>query len=68
MMYGTNMPWDALNRIKEPLISQGLLSEVEVSGSKRTKSKYLVTKKGEMFREYLGLAMNPGILEEEIPT
>ena len=66
MMYSTNLSWPVLNRIKEPLISQGLLAEVEDPRDKSSKTRYRVTEKGEKFLDYLGLALNSINLEEEI--
>jgi predicted transcriptional regulator len=65
MMYSTNLSWPAFNQVKETLISQGLLSEVEGSGDKRSRIRYRVTDKGKKFLEYLELALNSVNLEEE---
>jgi predicted transcriptional regulator len=65
MMYSTNLSWPAFNQVKETLISQGLLSEVEGSGDKRSRTRYRVTDKGKKFLEYLELALNSVNLEEE---
>jgi predicted transcriptional regulator len=65
-MYSTNLSWPAFNQIKESLISQGLLAEVEDAGDKRSRTRYRVTDKGEKFLEYLGLALNSVNLKEEI--
>ena len=66
MMYGTNLSWPAFNQILETLISQGLLAEIEEARDKRSRTRYMVTEKGEKFLEYLGLALNSVNLEEEI--
>ena len=66
MMYSTNLSWPAFNQVKETLISQGLLSEVEDLGDRRSRTRFRVTDKGEKFLEYLGLALNSVNLEGEI--
>jgi predicted transcriptional regulator len=50
----------------EPLISQGLLAEVEKVGIKRSRIRYKFTEKGEKFLEYIELALNSVSLKEEI--
>ncbi|OGD56150.1 hypothetical protein A3K78_06230 [Candidatus Bathyarchaeota archaeon RBG_13_52_12] len=57
LMHKTHISWVAFNRIKEPLISQGLLEEVEDPGDRRSRIKYRATEKGEKFLEYFGTAM-----------
>jgi predicted transcriptional regulator len=42
----------------EPLISEGLLREVEGFGDEEGGPWYQVTEKGERFLEYLGLALS----------
>jgi predicted transcriptional regulator len=66
MMYSINLSWIAFNQVKESLISQGLLAEVEGAGDRRSRTRFMVTDKGEKFLEYLGLALNSVNLEEEI--
>jgi predicted transcriptional regulator len=57
MMHNTHISWVAFNKIKEPLISQGLLAEFEDPGDKRSRTKYRATEKGEEFLEHFGLAL-----------
>jgi predicted transcriptional regulator len=57
-MQCTNLSNYALNQAMEPLISQGLLIEVEDIWEKEHGDLYKVTEKGKQFIQYLGMALS----------
>ena len=46
IMYATNLSWNPLKGVLGSLVNQGLLREMEVLGSKRSRKRYEVTAKG----------------------
>jgi len=61
----TNLSEYALNQIMEPLISEGLLENVECTKEKDNQIFYLVTEKGEQFIYYLEKALSEIELDKE---
>ena len=58
IMYGANLSWQLLQGVLESLIDQGLIEELDQSGSrdKRTNVIYTVTSKGDGVIKYFGHA------------
>jgi len=56
VMYEANLSWDHLHRILEPMMAQGLISEIDTTGErrrdKRTSKRYEITQKGENVLRY----------------
>jgi predicted transcriptional regulator len=46
IMYAVNLSWKPTQKILDSLVGQGLLSESEETGSRRSKKKYEITEKG----------------------
>ena len=46
IMYAANLSWRPTQSILESLVQQDLLTEVENTGSKRSKKNYVITEKG----------------------
>lgn len=46
IMYAANLSWRPTQSILESLVQQDLLTEVENTGSKRSKKNYMITEKG----------------------
>ncbi len=46
IMYASNMSWKPTRRILASLVGQGLLREILVSGSGRSRARYEITEKG----------------------
>ena len=46
IMYASNMSWKPTRRILASLVGQGLLQEILVSGSGRSRVRYEITEKG----------------------
>ncbi len=46
IMYASNMSWKPTQRILASLVGQGLLREILVSGSGRSRVRYEITEKG----------------------
>lgn len=56
VMYEANLSWDHLHRILEPMLSQGLIAEIDTTSErrrdKRTSKRYEITQKGENVLRY----------------
>jgi predicted transcriptional regulator len=52
IMYAANLSWKPTQRILNSLVQQGLLREIEDTGSKRTKKRYEITEKGSRVVQY----------------
>lgn len=46
IMYSANLSWKVAQNILGSLVDQGLLREIEVADSKRSKRRYEITEKG----------------------
>ena len=46
IMYSSNLSWKPTRQILASLVSQGLLREILISGVRRSKVRYEITKKG----------------------
>jgi predicted transcriptional regulator len=46
IMYSANLSWKPTRKILGILVDQGLLRDIEVTGSKRSKRSYVITEKG----------------------
>lgn len=46
IMYAANLSWRPTQSILESLVQQDLLTEIENTGSKRSKKNYVITEKG----------------------
>jgi len=66
IMYEANISWKTLQRILKPLVSQGLVREMDVIDSidERTKKCYEITQKGENVVKYLKTGKDPQEIEE----
>jgi predicted transcriptional regulator len=56
IMYDANLSWDHLHRVLTPMMSQGLIEEIDTTQErrrdKRTSSRYELTQKGENVLRY----------------
>jgi len=52
IMYAANLSWKPTQRILDSLVQQGLLREIEDTGSRRTKKRYEITEKGSRVVQY----------------
>ena len=56
VMYEANLSWDHLHRILKPMLSQGLIEEIDTTQErrrdKRTNTRYELTQKGENVLRY----------------
>lgn len=52
IMYATNLSWKPTQNILKNLVRQGLIRELNVDGEKRTKSRYVLTEKGQDVIKY----------------
>jgi len=52
IMYAANLSWKPTQRILNSLVQQGLLREIEDTGSRRTKKRYEITEKGSGVVQY----------------
>jgi predicted transcriptional regulator len=56
IMYDANLSWDHLHRVLNPMLSQGLIDEIDTTlerrRDKRTSSRYELTQKGENVLRY----------------
>jgi predicted transcriptional regulator len=56
IMYDANLSWDHLHRVLNPMLSQGLIDEIDTTQErrrdKRTSSRYELTQKGENVLRY----------------
>ena len=56
VMYEANLSWDHLHRILKPMLSQGLIEEIDTTQErrrdKRTNTRYELTQKGENVIHY----------------
>ena len=56
IMYDANLSWDHLHRVLTPMLSQGLIDEIDTTlerrRDKRTSSRYELTQKGENVLRY----------------
>ena len=66
IMYSANLSWNPVQKILERLVDQGLLKEIEKTGSKRTKKEYTITEQGVNVIRYFEDAKN--LIEIENPT
>ena len=46
IMYASNLSWKPALRILASLVNQGLLREIQVSGTRRSRVRYEITEKG----------------------
>ncbi len=46
IMHRTNLSWQPLGRILKSLVKQGLVAELENTGSRRSRKTYMLTEKG----------------------
>ena len=58
IMYSANLSCNPVQKILERLVDQGLLKEIEKTGSKRTKKKYTITEQGVNVIRYFEDAKN----------
>jgi len=58
LMKCTNLSWPGLNRVMGPLISEGLLVEVEGAGDTRSEAWYKMTEEGEQLLKSLKLVFS----------
>lgn len=63
IMYAANLSWRPTQRILSSLVQQGLLREIENTGSRRSKRRYEITEKGANVINYFERAK--GLLEVE---
>lgn len=70
IMYEANLSWDHLHRILNPMLSQGLIEEIDTTNErrrdKRTNKRYELTQKGENVLRYFRDAKVFGIEEIKI--
>ena len=56
IMYEANLSWDHLHRVLNPMMSQGLIDEIDTTQErrrdKRTNTRYELTQKGENVLRY----------------
>lgn len=52
IMYASNLSWTPTQRILASLVSQGLLREIQVSGTRRSRIRYEITEKGVNVLDY----------------
>lgn len=52
IMYASNMSWKPIQRILASLVGQGLLREIQVSGTRRSRVLYEITEKGVNVLDY----------------
>jgi len=52
IMYATNLSWKPTQNILNDLVRQGLIRELSSEKEKRTKSRYVLTEKGEEVIRY----------------
>ena len=52
IMYAANMSWNLTQKVFEDLLQQGLLSIIEMPGTKRSIKRYELTEKGQKVLEY----------------
>jgi len=64
IMYAANLSWKPTQRILRALVKQGLLREIEDTGSKRTKKRYEITERGAKVVKYFDRAKTLIELEE----
>jgi len=66
IMYEANLSWKPLQRILRSMVSQGLVEEIDASGSRdgRTNTLYEITQKGENVVSYFNQAKSLIELEE----
>lgn len=58
IMYSANLSWKPTRKILGILVDQGLLRDIEVTGSKRSKRSYVITEKGVNVLRYFDGARN----------
>lgn len=65
-MYEANLSWRALQHVLKPLVSRGLVQELEVSDDDvdKTKKCYEITQKGEDVLEYIKNGEDPTEIKE----
>lgn len=63
IMYAANLSWRPTQRILSSLVQQGLLREIENTGSRRSTKRYEITEKGASVVNYFERAK--GLLEVE---
>jgi predicted transcriptional regulator len=52
IMYASNLSWEPTQRILTGLVEQDFLSEIQVSGDRRSSTRYALTEKGLNVLEY----------------
>ncbi len=52
IMHKTNLSWQPLGKVLESLVEQGLLEELENTGSRRSRKTYVLTEKGRGILSY----------------
>jgi len=70
IMYNANLSWDHLHRVLTPMMSQGLIDEIDTTQErrrdKRTSSRYELTQKGENVLRYFRDTKSFGIEDIKI--
>jgi len=52
IIYASNLAWKPTQRILASLVGQGLLREIQVSGTRRSRIRYEITEKGLKVLDY----------------
>ena len=68
IMYAANLSWRPTQHILSSLVQQGLLREIEDTGSRKTKRRYEITEKGAKVVQYFDRAKDLITIEEIISS